>query len=219
MYHVYVHQSKTDNSKIGYKQRTHIAKALKSRSKAIQRALASYNQAAAEVDPPRPKLTWAQIVEYSTIAEFELLRTGAREDIRNLDWADARNRRATLCHLKLVRAHEEVTRLNVEIKRLATWIVDEDQHLLDTTTNCSNPLLASALRDFMDRRKRVNINLQITLEQVYSLDGYSGDTSVGERTAGGQRDGSPVHDVSSDEDDTGDIDNVFEGVSRLLIDE
>ncbi|KAF8530648.1 hypothetical protein JB92DRAFT_2694935, partial [Gautieria morchelliformis] len=77
-------------------------KALKARSKAIQRALSSYNKAALALDPPRPKLTWAQIVEYTTIAEFELLRSGAREDILNLAWADARNREAIVYHLKIL---------------------------------------------------------------------------------------------------------------------
>ncbi|KAF8575282.1 hypothetical protein K439DRAFT_1370273, partial [Ramaria rubella] len=61
-----------------------ISKVLKSRSKVIQHALASYNMAVLTLGPPRPKLTWAQIVEYTTIAGFELLRTGAREDIWKL---------------------------------------------------------------------------------------------------------------------------------------
>ncbi|KAF8587114.1 hypothetical protein K439DRAFT_1260400, partial [Ramaria rubella] len=86
-------------------------------SKAIQQALAAYNTAALTLDPPQPKLTWAEIVEYTTIAEFELLRTGAQEDIHNLEWADSRNGEVTICWLKMTCRHEELTHLNVEIKK------------------------------------------------------------------------------------------------------
>ncbi|KAF8525694.1 hypothetical protein JB92DRAFT_2542029, partial [Gautieria morchelliformis] len=65
--------TKANVSQTGYKMRMHISKALQSRSKAIQRALKAYNDAALTLDPPRPKLTWSQIVEYTTLAEFELL--------------------------------------------------------------------------------------------------------------------------------------------------
>ncbi|KAF8580520.1 hypothetical protein K439DRAFT_1519701 [Ramaria rubella] len=68
---------KANVSRTGYKQRTHISKALKARSKTIQRVLQAYNKAALTLDPPCPNLTWSQIVEYTTIAEFELLRIGA----------------------------------------------------------------------------------------------------------------------------------------------
>ncbi|KAF8573706.1 hypothetical protein K439DRAFT_1624875 [Ramaria rubella] len=73
--------TKVNVSHTGYKQRTHITKALKACSKAIQQALQAYNKAALTLDPPRPSLAWAQIVEYTTITEFELLHMGAQEDI------------------------------------------------------------------------------------------------------------------------------------------
>lgn len=107
----------------------HISKSLTSRSKAIQRALVAYNTAAAQLDPPRPKLTWAHIIEYSTVAEFELLRVTFNGDICNTEWMDRCNREATLCYLKLKRAQEELTRLNVEIRRLESWIVKETHDL------------------------------------------------------------------------------------------
>ena len=76
----------------------------------------AHNQAATTLDPPHPKLTWAQIVEYTTMVEFKLLWTGAHEDICNMEWADARNRQATICHLKISRANEEIIQLNIETK-------------------------------------------------------------------------------------------------------
>ncbi|KAF8580833.1 hypothetical protein K439DRAFT_1355894, partial [Ramaria rubella] len=146
--------TKANVSQTGYKQRTHISKALKSRSKAIQQALASYNTAALTLDPPRPKLTWAQIFEYTTVAEFELLRTGAREDIQNLAWADARNQEAMICHLKMVQAEEEITRLNIEIKRLETWLVDEQKELEQAVERSvgQDPLLTTVLQSYADER-------------------------------------------------------------------
>ncbi|KAF8577078.1 hypothetical protein K439DRAFT_1535191 [Ramaria rubella] len=68
---------KANVSHTGYKQCTHISKVLKVHSKAIQRVLQAYNKAALALDPPHPNLTWAQIVEYTTTAEFELLQMGA----------------------------------------------------------------------------------------------------------------------------------------------
>lgn len=109
--------------------RTHISKSLTARSKAIQRALNAYNIAATKIDPPRPTLTWAHIVEYTSIAEFELLRSGLNGDIRNAEWMNQQNREATICYLKLQRAKEEIHRLNIEIKRLDTWIVNECKEL------------------------------------------------------------------------------------------
>jgi len=201
----------------------HISKALKTRSKAIQRALITYNQAALTLDPPRAKLTWAQIVEYSTLAEFELLRAGSREDIRNLPWADARNRQATVYHLKLLRAQEEIKRLNIEIKRLGTWLVDEDEELESAIVGCTDdPLLQAALRDFTSERKRVNMNLRVMLGRIHSLEGYSGDFGIGTPVTVHQ----PVHGdrldedsevYSADEDDDM-IDEVYEGMVRLGLD-
>ncbi|KAF8498308.1 hypothetical protein BU17DRAFT_59331, partial [Hysterangium stoloniferum] len=40
-------------------------------------------------------------------------------------WAKTQNREATWCHLKILRAEEEIQRLNVEVRCLATWIEDE----------------------------------------------------------------------------------------------
>ena len=209
---------------IGYKLRSHISKALKARSKAIQRALAIYNQAALALDPPRPKLTWSQIVEYTTIAEFELLRTGACEDICNLEWADARNRQATISHLKMARATEEIQRLNIETKRLATWIAHEALEMDEAITACVNvdPALSEAITQFTNKRKCMNAKLQVTLGHIYALPGYSGDRGFGTRQ--NQDEGSEMASGSSgdltDNQNFEDVlDQVFEGVVRLTLDD
>ncbi|KAG2752758.1 hypothetical protein P692DRAFT_20723416, partial [Suillus brevipes Sb2] len=52
-----------------------ISKALQRCSDAIQNAIICYNTQAALLVPPRPKLTWKDIVEYSFLGEFDLLLT------------------------------------------------------------------------------------------------------------------------------------------------
>ena len=197
---------------------------MKAHSKSIQRALQAYNQVALALDPPRPKLTWTQIVEYSTIAEFELLRVGARVDIRNLEWANARNREAGVCHTKMLRAKEEITRLNIEIKRLSTWITHEQEQLNHAIETCEDLLLKAAITSYAEERIRVNTNLQTTLFKIYSLRGFSGDSSIGQRESGVMGldlEASSIIDSdrsdSSDDDGIRLLDDVYEGIERLSL--
>jgi len=60
-------------SGVGYKQREKIGKALKSRAVAIQRTHEEYNDCAEKLNPPRPKLSWTEVVEAASLAEFDLL--------------------------------------------------------------------------------------------------------------------------------------------------
>lgn len=54
--------------------RTHISKTLQTRCKAIQNAVKKYNEAASEIDPPRPPLEWSRVSHYNFLDEFNLLR-------------------------------------------------------------------------------------------------------------------------------------------------
>jgi len=100
----------------GYKMRKHISKALQSRSQAIRSALERYNTAARLLPIPRRQLDWKEVVEYTFLADFDLLRD-ARQDISDRPWATLAGRLAMDLHFKIERAHEEITRLNVEIRR------------------------------------------------------------------------------------------------------
>ncbi|KAJ7233282.1 hypothetical protein B0H12DRAFT_1028580, partial [Mycena haematopus] len=121
--------SKVNMSDTGYKLRKHIAKALQARSKAVKTALERYNAAAAAMAPARTPLSWDQIVDYAFLADFDLLREG-REDIRGEPWAQPAGRAAMDQHFKLLRADEEIARLNLEIPRLVTYMVDEEKFLV-----------------------------------------------------------------------------------------
>ncbi|KAG2740589.1 hypothetical protein P692DRAFT_20851327 [Suillus brevipes Sb2] len=100
-------------------------KALQHRSQAIWNALGWFNLQAAALVPPRPQLTWKDIVEYSFLGEFDLLRQ-SRSDICTLDWTKPVHREATVKYFKLQHAHEEIQCLNIKICRLHTAIHDGD---------------------------------------------------------------------------------------------
>ncbi|KAJ7076258.1 hypothetical protein B0H15DRAFT_925229 [Mycena belliarum] len=112
----------------GYKLRKHIAKALQARSKAVKAAIERYNAAADAMTPPKDHLSWEQVVEYAFLADFDLLREG-REDIRGEPWALPSGRAAMDQHYKLLRADEELKRLNIEIRRFITYMGDEEAYL------------------------------------------------------------------------------------------
>jgi len=95
----------------------HIARALQRRSDAIHAALTQYNQQAAKLKPPRPSLSWKQIIDYSFLREFDIL-CHSRSDVRTEDWAKPGQCELTTKFMELCRAHEEVDRLNVEIRHL-----------------------------------------------------------------------------------------------------
>jgi hypothetical protein len=108
----------------GYKLREKITKSLKTRADAIQSALKRYNEAAASMVPPRPALTWESVVNAVDIADFDLLKD-TRQDIRMLEWAQPANREGMVMYFQIKRAKEEITRLNVEIRRLLTFLYDD----------------------------------------------------------------------------------------------
>ncbi|KAJ7310670.1 hypothetical protein DFH08DRAFT_918254 [Mycena albidolilacea] len=120
--------AKCNMSGTGYKLRKHIAKALQARSKAVKNAIAKYNGIAESMTPPKPTLNWNEVVEYAFLTDFDLLYEG-REDICGELWAQPAGRAAMDQHFKLLRADEEILRLNIEIRRLVTYMVDEEAFL------------------------------------------------------------------------------------------
>ena len=124
--------------------RKHIAKALKSRSQAVRNALDRYNRAAASLKPPQPRLSWDEVVEYTFVSQFDLLRRACREDISTKPWATPAGHLALDAFFKAERAREEVQRLNIEIPRLMTWMRDLDHSLESAAAfySSSDPILS-----------------------------------------------------------------------------
>ncbi|KAF7302345.1 hypothetical protein HMN09_00868100 [Mycena chlorophos] len=121
--------SKTHMVGTSYHMRQHIAKAISSGANALQNALSEYNTAADELGEGHPQLTWEQILEMGVLEDFDLLRLG-REDIRDAAWAQPGARVAMDLHFRLLRAHEEILRCNVEIKQFSTWMKEEREFLV-----------------------------------------------------------------------------------------
>ncbi|KAI0245254.1 hypothetical protein BJV78DRAFT_1277468 [Lactifluus subvellereus] len=167
--------SKLNISGTGYKLRTHITKALTRCSEAIQKALSRYNEQAEQMALPQPTLTWKQIVEYSFLGEFDLLRH-ARNDVHQESWAKPANREATVQYLGLLQAREELARLEVEIPRLCTWMVNEQfeyEDMIKRTDPVNSPL-AGELRSRWACRQMVNELHERCLHWIVELPEYRG---------------------------------------------
>ncbi|KAJ7075400.1 hypothetical protein B0H15DRAFT_791917 [Mycena belliarum] len=102
--------------------------ALQVRSRAIKAAIEQYNAAAVALTVPRERLTWEEVVDYTFLSDFDLLRL-ARTDIVSEGWAQPAGREAMDQYFKLLRADEEIRRLNVEIPRFVTYMRDEERFL------------------------------------------------------------------------------------------
>lgn len=164
----------------GYKLRKHIAKALRSRSQALATALKKYNTAAGALTPKAPTLSWDQVVEYAFLSDFDLLRD-CRQDVRQRPWAEPANRVLRDSYFKTQRAHEEIQRLNVEIRQVVTYVQDEDRFLLakEAEVAKTDPFLAHQIKQYHGLRTRFNTLHVHRFQKLAQMTGFSGDISPG----------------------------------------
>ncbi|KAG2121962.1 hypothetical protein DEU56DRAFT_697219, partial [Suillus clintonianus] len=139
--------SKLLMSGTGYKLCQQISKALQQCSEAIRNTINQYNIQALALNPPCPKISWKDIVDYSFLGEFDLLRH-SRAGICINDWAKPNHQEATNKFVKLRHAHEEVEQLNIEVCRLHTAIHAEELQTSAVIDNLllSDPRLAAELQ-------------------------------------------------------------------------
>ncbi|KAG6852477.1 hypothetical protein C0991_011677 [Blastosporella zonata] len=163
----------------GYRARTHIAKSLQSRSKAIQNAVKEVNSAAVPLG--HPTLDWEKVSHYSFLDEFNLLRQ-ARSSATKKEWADPVIRETMRRYQRLQRAKEEVVRCNIETRRLHTSIIDENRYFNEvlTSLDVANPLRL-AVHDQITRRRAVNEVLLAQISRIHSLPEFSGNPQPGVR--------------------------------------
>ncbi|KAJ7303157.1 hypothetical protein DFH08DRAFT_664791, partial [Mycena albidolilacea] len=114
--------TKVNQSGLGYKVRKHIAKALQVRSKAIWSALQRYNSAALALDPPRQHLSWEEVINYAFLADFDILRDPTGNATIRAWAANLAARQLLDSYHKLNRAKQEIQRLNIEIRRVVTYM-------------------------------------------------------------------------------------------------
>ncbi|TFY51701.1 hypothetical protein EVJ58_g10428, partial [Rhodofomes roseus] len=185
--------TKLGMSGVGYKLREKISKGLKARAEAIKKALTRYNKHAAALVPPRPSLSWDEVLEMVSLAEFDLLRD-ARTDIRKEPWADRKNREAMNILFDMKRAEEEIERLNVEIPRLLTFMHDDHIDFYNAIARniITHPPLAHELAQRWTYRDRIHANIAARLQQTARLPGFSGSVRTGQRLGRAAQGGNDV---------------------------
>ncbi|KAJ7088984.1 hypothetical protein C8R44DRAFT_892604 [Mycena epipterygia] len=174
--------TKLGMSGLAYKLRDQISKALKTRSEAIRRAILVLNEAGAGLTPPREALSFAEVVSIASLAEFDLLRE-TRRDIGEQAWTQPTRRQAGTLYFGIKRAKEEVQRLNVEISRLLTFLIDEhvDYYKAISATLLANPPLATELQRHWFHATRIGTSIVKRLASVGRLTGFSGSFFPGVR--------------------------------------
>ncbi|KAJ7833444.1 hypothetical protein B0H14DRAFT_2364292 [Mycena olivaceomarginata] len=170
-----VHQSGT-----GYKMRSHIAKALQARSKAIRNAIERYNKVALSMEPPMPTLDWDQVVNYGFLGDFDLLRD-TTDSISSRPWTRRSYRLAMDSYFKILRAREEIQRLNIEIKRVVTWIDNEDRFLRKKEEELkeTDPLLAVQVTRYRQQRGRSDLYHMHRFWALAKVPGFTGSVVPG----------------------------------------
>lgn len=210
--------------------RTHIAKSLQRRCKAIKNALRVYNQAAITLTPPRQQLDWSKVSHYTFLEEFNLLRD-TRQDIQEKRWSDLAVRETMKQHQKIKRAQEEIHRCNVEVRRLHTAITHELQCFRELLPKLQeeDPLIYGAVHDYVSYRRQVNTQLLSKITQIHALKGFTGNPTTGVRKGSSilqdpqeliidqpfRPDGEEGEDHDGDENDD-DADSVTENIASLV---
>ncbi|KAJ6597738.1 hypothetical protein DFH09DRAFT_904088 [Mycena vulgaris] len=194
--------TKMNMSGTGYKMRTHIAKALQARSQAIRNALARYNAAAAALNPPGRILSWNEVINYTFLSEWDILRdpTGNAE---LLPWATPAARVILDTYFKIERSKEEISRLNVEIHRFVTYIRDEKE-ILDSRIHMvgqTDPDLTYFIQKYQWRRGRFN---EGHMERLRAMEKKLGSHFTGTLVPGERLRHAATHDVDEMEEDESD---------------
>lgn len=134
------------------------------------------------MDPPRPALNFKEIIEYSSLAEFDILRD-TRGTVQSRIWAQPSYRAAMAYYFKMKCARKEIKRLNIEITRLRSFIRDDTalHSYTITALRSTNPGLATVLSHQWELRARVNLVHLARLNALACIPGYTGTTACGMR--------------------------------------
>lgn len=157
--------------------RKHITTHLNTRSSTLRTALDSYNKQATKLR--RPQLTFEQVIEFDFLSIFDHLRD-TRHNVRSKPWSETSNRLLRDSFYKRERAKEEIDRLNIEIKRLRSWMDTEVSHF-ERSIGATVPLnldLAAELDRRLTRMRMKHRVIAHHLSKVESLRGYTGPVTV-----------------------------------------
>ncbi|KAI1792846.1 hypothetical protein LXA43DRAFT_886785 [Ganoderma leucocontextum] len=190
---------KMNLSHTAYRVRTHIAKSLQKRCKAIRAAVKAYNATALALDPPRPTLDWSQISHFSFLEEFVLLND-TRNDLREKQWAQPLVRETMRTARRIKRATEELEIIHREARRVHTSISDEDAHFARVLADlmARGDILYDAVSEFCSRRRANNAHILSYIRRLYALPEYAGEQTPG-KYCGMPREGTPAQAQSAPE--------------------
>ncbi|KAG2069873.1 hypothetical protein BDR04DRAFT_987391, partial [Suillus decipiens] len=141
-------------------------------------ALEKYNRLTPLQNPPCPVLDYSEIVGYASLGEFSVLKH-SRHNILTKPWTVSANREMAAKYFKLVRSHEEIVQLNVEIKYLQSWVEHEDRTILEAIDSLladdPDSSLIAELKTLYAKRHHINNNHCKRLQQIDVLDRYTGE--------------------------------------------
>ncbi|EUC53479.1 hypothetical protein RSOL_004560, partial [Rhizoctonia solani AG-3 Rhs1AP] len=166
----------------GYNLRELISKSLATRSNALKAAVDEYNEIARSSTPPREEISTRKVMDLTKVADFQLLRE-YREEILTQKWTIPAIREATTHALRVERAREEIMRVQVEVRRLETWMRDEAYHLAETLRRleAQNSPLAHVLRPQLEYQMRVNSMTDKYIQRIKNHPEFKGDPKCGVR--------------------------------------
>ncbi|KAG8703420.1 hypothetical protein FRC09_004173 [Ceratobasidium sp. 395] len=221
------------NGSTGYQLRELISKGLAARSKALKSAVSKYNKLALQFNPPRKQISTQKVLDMANLSDFQLLRKD-RHDILSQKWARPEVREATMHSLRVDRAREELVRVQVEARRLQTWMRDDIHHMTETLKRLEvqRPLLAIVLRSRLAYQTRINESIYAHIQHVESSHYFNGVRGPGSRKTSANDTGftapplannisnetsdhhNPLHDESDDDFEL-EMTNLTEGFDRI----
>lgn len=147
---------------------------LKSRSEAIRNAIKTYNKAADAANPKRDRLDPDEVLQYSYIGQFDVLRD-TRNAITEKPWSVPANRIARDAWYKTERAREEIIRAEVEVARLQSWMEEEERvfrRAMDRTAQ-EQPMVSEELRRRLDNLRQTHNRIRQDLARIRNVPGYT----------------------------------------------
>ncbi|KIK80155.1 hypothetical protein PAXRUDRAFT_159398 [Paxillus rubicundulus Ve08.2h10] len=166
-----------------YKMQKHISKAITRCLAVIRTALERYDKLAPS-QCPLLKLDYSEVIRYSTLGEFLLLKH-SRYRILEKPWTQPANHNMAIKYFKILHSQEEIQRLD-----------EGTQALKDSGSHG----LAAEMEVFYTERHRVNDVHHKLLLKTYTLEGYSGQRRS-ECDTGESENGSEEEDEGNEDED------------------
>ncbi|KZV60515.1 hypothetical protein PENSPDRAFT_593966, partial [Peniophora sp. CONT] len=158
-----------------YHERQLISKAITRRTRTLRALFDKYQNLAPLQDPPRPLLTFQELIERAQMYDFSALRSSG-SSASSKEWSRVENRNAMNQYFKLVGAHAEIQRCNDEIGRVKENLDRDDEEYRSTVEKLltDDPILAAYVAEKGRVRAVVNESIRDRLRQIAQLKGYTG---------------------------------------------